>query len=103
VNPPPEILIIGLFWLQVDGSSPSYGLIFHTRAVSHRQRVLSENTDYYGNNISRQLKDLDSALLPPRTSTLNLDPVWHHRESDAPAHQWLRQKIMETVNSIIKH
>ena len=47
------------------------------------------------------LKDLASAPLPFKTNTLNLFLVWHRRENDDPAHQWFRQKIIETVNSII--
>jgi DNA-binding transcriptional LysR family regulator len=46
------------------------------------------------------LKELDSAPLPFNTEPLNLFLVWHRRESDDPAHQWLRRRIMETVNSI---
>ena len=49
------------------------------------------------------LKDLDVAPLPFKTDTLSLFLVWHHREDDDPAHQWLRQKIVATVNSIIKN
>ena len=47
------------------------------------------------------LKDLASAPLPFKTNTLTLFLVWHRRENDDPAHQWLRQKIIGTVNSII--
>jgi DNA-binding transcriptional LysR family regulator len=47
------------------------------------------------------LKELDVAPLPFKTNTLDLFLVWHRRESDDPAHQWLRQRIVETVNSII--
>jgi len=47
------------------------------------------------------LKDLASAPLPFKTNTLNLFLVWHRRENDDPAHQWFRQKIIGTVNSII--
>jgi DNA-binding transcriptional LysR family regulator len=46
------------------------------------------------------LKELDSAPLPFNTEPLNLFLVWHRRESDDPAHQWLRRRIIETVNSI---
>ena len=48
------------------------------------------------------LKDLDSAPLPFKTDALNLFLIWHRRENDDPAHQWLRQKIIETVNSIMR-
>lgn len=47
------------------------------------------------------LKGLDSAPLPFETDILNLFLVWHRRENDDPAHKWFRQKIIETVNSII--
>jgi DNA-binding transcriptional LysR family regulator len=47
------------------------------------------------------LKDLDSAPLPFKTNTLNLYLVWHRRENDDAAHQWFRQKIIETVKSIV--
>jgi DNA-binding transcriptional LysR family regulator len=48
------------------------------------------------------LKDLDSAPLPFKTRTLNLFLIWHRRDNDDPAHQWLRQRIIGTVNSIIR-
>ena len=47
------------------------------------------------------LKDLDVAPLPFKTDTLNLFLIWHRREHNDPAHRWLRQKIIETVNSIM--
>jgi len=47
------------------------------------------------------LKDLTSAPLPFKTNTLDLFLVWHRRENDDPAHQWFREKILETVNSIV--
>ena len=48
------------------------------------------------------LKDLDSAPLPFKVDPLNLFLIWHRRENDDPAHQWFRQKIIETVKSIIR-
>jgi DNA-binding transcriptional LysR family regulator len=48
------------------------------------------------------LKDLDWAPLPFKTGTLNLFLIWHRRDNDDPAHQWLRQRIIGTVNSIIR-
>jgi DNA-binding transcriptional LysR family regulator len=48
------------------------------------------------------LKELDSTPLPFKTDPLNLFLIWHRRENDDPAHQWLRQKIIETVNSIMR-
>ena len=47
------------------------------------------------------LKELDTAPLPFKTKTLNLYLIWHRRENDDPAHHWLRQKIIDTANSII--
>jgi DNA-binding transcriptional LysR family regulator len=49
------------------------------------------------------LKELDSVPLPFKTDTLDLFLIWHRRENDDPAHQWLRQKILETVNSILEN
>jgi DNA-binding transcriptional LysR family regulator len=48
------------------------------------------------------LKDLDSAPLPFKTRTLNLFLIWHRRDNDDPAHQWFRQRIIGTVDSIIR-
>ena len=48
------------------------------------------------------LKELDSAALPFKTETLNLYLMWHRRENTDPAHQWLRQKIVETAKSVTK-
>jgi len=47
------------------------------------------------------LKDLDWAPLPFKTGTLDLFLVWHCRDNDDPAHQWFRQRIIGTVNSLI--
>ena len=47
------------------------------------------------------LKDLDWAPLPFKTDTLNLFLIWHRRDNDDPAHQWFRQRIIGTANSII--
>ena len=49
------------------------------------------------------LKELDIAPLPFKTKTLNLYLIWHRRENDDPAHRWLRQRIIETVNSITRN
>ena len=46
------------------------------------------------------LKDLDVAPLPMKTDPIDLFLVWHRREHDDPAHKWLRQKIIETVNTV---
>jgi len=48
------------------------------------------------------LKDIDWAPLPFKTGTLDLFLIWHHRDNDDPAHQWFRQRITRTVNSIIR-
>jgi len=48
------------------------------------------------------LQDLDWAPLPFKTGSLDLFLIWHRRDNDDPAHQWLRQRIIGTVNSIIK-
>ena len=46
------------------------------------------------------LGDLDVAPLPIETTPVDLFLVWHRREHDDPAHQWFRQRIIETANSI---
>ncbi len=46
------------------------------------------------------LGDLDVAPLPIETKPVDLFLVWHRREHDDPAHQWFRQRIIETTNSI---
>ena len=48
------------------------------------------------------LRDLNWAPLPFKTGTLDLFLIWHRRDNDDPAHQWFRQSIIETVNSIIQ-
>jgi DNA-binding transcriptional LysR family regulator len=48
------------------------------------------------------LSELDSAPLPFKTDTLDLFLIWHRREHDDPAHRWLRERIISTVNSIIQ-
>jgi len=47
------------------------------------------------------LGDLDVAPLPFKSDTVSLFLMWHRREDDDPAHQWLRQKIVATVKSIV--
>ena len=47
------------------------------------------------------LKELDSAPLPLKTEPLSLYLAWHRRDNGDPAHQWLRQRIIGTVNSLI--
>lgn len=34
---------------------------------------------------------------------LDLFLVWHRREHDDPAHRWLRQRIVATVNSLVEN
>jgi len=48
------------------------------------------------------LKNLDWAPLPFKTGPLDLFLIWHRRDNDDPAHQWFRQRIIGTVNSIIR-
>ena len=47
------------------------------------------------------LIELDSTPLPFKTDPLDLFLIWHRREHDDPAHRWFRERIVETVNSII--
>ena len=47
------------------------------------------------------LKELDSAPLPIKTQPLSLYMAWHERDDKTPSHQWLRQKIRETVTLIL--
>lgn len=46
------------------------------------------------------LGDLDVAPLPIETEPVDLFLIWHRREHDDPAHQWFRQRILETSSSI---
>jgi len=47
------------------------------------------------------LRDLTWSPLPVRTRALHLNLMWHERYEDDPAHQWMRQRIADTVNSIV--
>jgi DNA-binding transcriptional LysR family regulator len=47
------------------------------------------------------IKGTDRITTQFKTNTLNLYLVWHRRENDDAAHQWFRQKIIETVKSIV--
>jgi len=47
------------------------------------------------------LKKLDFVPLPKNTKTLNLFMAWHKSDDEDPAHLWLRQQIIETVNLTI--
>ena len=44
------------------------------------------------------LKELAWAPLPVKTEPLHLHLMWHERYEDDPAHQWLRQRIVDTAN-----
>ena len=46
------------------------------------------------------LKGLDTTPLPIKTQPLGFYMVWHQRDDTDPAHQWLRQKIKETIDLI---
>ncbi|MEJ2533601.1 MAG: LysR family transcriptional regulator [Halioglobus sp.] len=48
------------------------------------------------------LSDLDVAPLPFKTNPVNLFLAWHRRESGDPAHEWFRQKIIHTAESIFE-
>ncbi len=48
------------------------------------------------------LSDLDVSPLPFKTKPVELLLMWHRRENDDPAHQWFRQRIIETMNSILQ-
>jgi DNA-binding transcriptional LysR family regulator len=47
------------------------------------------------------LQDLDFSPLPFDTPPVTLYMVWHQQYQDDPAHTWLRQRIINTVNAII--
>jgi DNA-binding transcriptional LysR family regulator len=47
------------------------------------------------------LKNLDYIALPIKLEPLSLHMVWHRRDNDDPAHQWLRQRIIATVNALV--
>jgi DNA-binding transcriptional LysR family regulator len=46
------------------------------------------------------LKQLDCCPLPFETKPLHLFLIWHRREHDDPAHQWFRQRIIDSMKSI---
>ena len=47
------------------------------------------------------LKGLDTAPLPIKTQAISVYLAWHQRDHNDPAHQWLRQRILETVDMIL--
>lgn len=46
------------------------------------------------------LKELAWTPLPVKTDFLHLHLVWHERYDNEPSHQWMRQRIVDTVKSI---
>ena len=48
------------------------------------------------------LRGLARSPLPVETETLQLNLVWHEQYDDDPGHLWIRQRIVETVNSMAK-
>jgi len=67
---------------------------------------LIKGTDFITTQIGAMklglMSGLDVAPLPFKTEPLDLFLVWHRRENDDPAHQWFRQRIVETVDSILE-
>lgn len=47
------------------------------------------------------LKGLDSSPLPIKTPTFSLYMIWHQDDHNDPAHQWFRNRIIDTANSIL--
>jgi DNA-binding transcriptional LysR family regulator len=47
------------------------------------------------------LRDLAWAPLPVETESLCLYLMWHERYDDDPGHQWMKQRIADTVESIV--
>jgi DNA-binding transcriptional LysR family regulator len=47
------------------------------------------------------LKELAWSPLPVKTESLHLHLLWHERYEDDPGHQWMRQRIVDTVDSIV--
>ena len=48
------------------------------------------------------LRSLDVAPLPVSTKPVDLFLIWHRREDDDPAHRWFRERILESMKSILK-
>jgi len=46
------------------------------------------------------LKELAWSPLPIKTKSLHLNLLWHERYDDDPSHQWLRHRIVDTVNCL---
>ena len=67
--------------------------------------ALIKGTDLITTQISAMeygsLKGLAWSPLPVKTDFLHLNLLWHERYDDDPSHQWLRQRIKDTVDSII--
>ena len=47
------------------------------------------------------LKELAWSPLPVKTPPLHLNLLWHERYETDSAHQWMRQRIADTINSIV--
>jgi DNA-binding transcriptional LysR family regulator len=47
------------------------------------------------------LSELAWSPLPVKTKLLSLNLLWHQRYDDDPAHQWIRKRIADTVDSIV--
>lgn len=76
-------------------SVPNFGLL--TSMIKGTDRI----TVQLGVMKLGLLKDLDIAPLPIESDALDLYLIWHRREHDDPAHRWLREKIVETVKSVV--
>ena len=46
------------------------------------------------------LKELAWAPLPVKTRSLHLNLLWHERYDDDPGHRWMRQRVVDSANSI---
>jgi DNA-binding transcriptional LysR family regulator len=96
------------------------GIMMELRQLSHLARgrdqqvdvpnfnalpAFIEGTDLITTQLSLMihgpLKVLDWVPLPVETMPLGLHLVWHQKDDIDPAHQWLRQEIMKTINSIV--
>tara|TARA_R110000850_G_scaffold42902_7_gene110041 strand:+ start:1393 stop:2298 length:906 start_codon:yes stop_codon:yes gene_type:complete len=67
--------------------------------------ALIKGTDLITTQISAMeygsLKELAWAPLPVNTEFLHLNLLWNERYDEDPGHQWLRQRIQDTVQSIV--
>jgi DNA-binding transcriptional LysR family regulator len=74
---------------------PNFGLLAHM--ISGTERIATQ-LEVMKRGL---LSDLDVAPLPIATEALDLYLIWHRREHDDPAHQWFRERIVATMNSIL--